>query len=145
MKSIRLSLIVYFLVLLAAALGAVSYFFYQGMSAALQAEEVSTRELLTTRHKNNIQAIKANLDKQLLSQAPAPGRSGVRLPSWLGAHLPGRSGRRGRHAGHAAVGAPVGAAGRHPYVSAAGYGQTVSESDSTTPTTPSLRPPGIGG
>ena len=69
MKSIRLSLIVYFLVLLAAALGTVSYFFYQGMSEALLAKEKSKQELLTTQHKNKCEAIKADLDKQLLSQA----------------------------------------------------------------------------
>lgn len=45
MRSIRLSLLLYFLLLLALALGAVSYFSYQSAQEALDAKEASTRSL----------------------------------------------------------------------------------------------------
>ena len=46
MKSIRLSLIVYFLLLLGCALGGVSWFVYQTTSHALHAKEAGNREHL---------------------------------------------------------------------------------------------------
>jgi signal transduction histidine kinase len=74
MKSIRLSLIVYFLLLLACALGAVSYFYYQTTSQTLRDKEQRTEELLRTRHKHDVQAIHAKLDQQLLKQAQTLAR-----------------------------------------------------------------------
>src|SRR5262249_58182777 len=51
MRSIRLSLIVYFLVLLGAALGAVSWSAYHSTQKALEAKEDSTTKLLKTRYE----------------------------------------------------------------------------------------------
>ena len=53
MRSIRLSLILYFLLLLGAALGGVSYFCYESTQEALAAKESSTRKLWEKQYDEN--------------------------------------------------------------------------------------------
>jgi len=69
MKSIRLSLMVYFLVLLAAALVAVSWLVHQTTGRALEDKETSTRLLLETQYTNRRQAVKEEFDTRILHRA----------------------------------------------------------------------------
>jgi heavy metal sensor kinase len=64
-KSIRLSLIVYFLVLLALALGAVSAVVYQATAQSLLAKERTSRDRLQERHESRCRVEKAKLDDAL--------------------------------------------------------------------------------
>jgi len=85
MRSIRLSLIFYFLLLLGAALGGVSYFCYQSTDEALAAREISTRQLwekqfdenkrrLETDYQASKQRAFADFDAKTEGQARALGR-----------------------------------------------------------------------
>lgn len=74
MKSIRLSLVLYFLALLAVALGAVSVFAYQATRRTLQAKEESTRSFLETQHENRCRAIQDELDQRVLRRAQTLAR-----------------------------------------------------------------------
>jgi heavy metal sensor kinase len=69
MRSIRWSLVVYFLVLVAVALGGVSWFGYQSVQSALEAKEASTRVLLTAQHEENKKRTHDEFDKRLDKQA----------------------------------------------------------------------------
>ncbi len=69
MKSIRLSLIVYFLVLLAAALGAVSWLAYQSSAQTLQDKVESQRKFLAAECATRCQEARSALDRRLLQQA----------------------------------------------------------------------------
>jgi heavy metal sensor kinase len=69
MKSIRLALVFYFLVLLLLALGAVSAVVYQTTSQGLHAKEVRTRELLHDRFEARCRAERDKVDASLLRQA----------------------------------------------------------------------------
>jgi heavy metal sensor kinase len=69
MRSIRLSLIVYFLVLLALALGAVSAVVYQTTEQGLHAKEERTRNLLKYRYDKSRQAENDKLDQAILAKA----------------------------------------------------------------------------
>src|ERR1700730_1438887 len=69
MKSIRLSLMVYFLVLLGAALLAVSWFVQQTTQRTLQDKEASTQLLLRTQYENRRQTVKDDLDNRILHRA----------------------------------------------------------------------------
>jgi signal transduction histidine kinase len=71
MKSIRLSLIVYFLVLLTGALGAISWFSYQTTAHALRERERDARELINTQCEKLVGTVKADLDRRLLQKAQA--------------------------------------------------------------------------
>src|SRR6516165_3408758 len=84
MRSIRLSLILYFLLLLGAALGGVSYFCYQSTDEALAAKEISTRKLwekqfeenklrLEAEYKETKRRVENDSDQQLEAQARALG------------------------------------------------------------------------
>jgi signal transduction histidine kinase len=68
-RSIRLSLIVYFLLLLAAALGASGWLVYRTADEKLNAEQMTNYRLLATQYEDQTTAIKARLDQDLLSQA----------------------------------------------------------------------------
>jgi two-component system, OmpR family, heavy metal sensor histidine kinase CusS len=68
-KSIRLSLIVYFLLLLGLALGAVSLFVYRITQQTLTARKEATRQLLMARYEDRCQEERAKLDKNLYDQA----------------------------------------------------------------------------
>jgi heavy metal sensor kinase len=62
MRSIRLSLILYFLLLLGAALGGVSYFCYESTQEALAAKETSTRKLWEKQYDENRRRLEAEYD-----------------------------------------------------------------------------------
>ncbi len=117
MKSIRLSLIVYFLVLLGLSLGAVSAVFYETSHRSLKAAEASKAKQLQTRYDQRCKDERAKLDTALLrraqhlahlAQAPwdvnryqglyllgllSAGLSSqghVQVPGWLAEVVPGR-------------------------------------------------------
>jgi len=69
MRSIRLSLIVYFLFLLAAALGAVSWFVYQTTLHTLQANEASNRKHLERQYESDCKQTRHDFDRKLLARA----------------------------------------------------------------------------
>jgi two-component system, OmpR family, heavy metal sensor histidine kinase CusS len=74
MKSIRLSLLGYFLVLLALALGAVSFLVYQITEQTLSAKEADANKLLREKNEKRLQEQHDKLDLTLLSQARTLGR-----------------------------------------------------------------------
>src|SRR5262245_51870086 len=69
MKSIRLSMIVYFLVLLAAAMGLVSWLVYRTSAEALQARQATNRELLEQKFDQARKEERQKLDSDLLHNA----------------------------------------------------------------------------
>jgi heavy metal sensor kinase len=82
MRSIRLSLVVCFLLLLAAALGAASFFVYQTSAQALQAKDESRRQLIDREYKENSQQEEQQLDEDLLRQAQALARQAQTQFDW---------------------------------------------------------------
>jgi heavy metal sensor kinase len=82
MRSIRLSLVVCFLLLLAAALGAASFIVYQTSDQALQAKDESRRLLIDREYKENCQQEEQRLDEDLLRQAQALGRQAQTQFDW---------------------------------------------------------------
>jgi heavy metal sensor kinase len=68
MRSIRWSLILYFLVLVAAALGGVAYLCFQSTHDALQAKEVSTGKLWEKMFEDNRRRVAEEFDEQLVAQ-----------------------------------------------------------------------------
>jgi signal transduction histidine kinase len=71
MKSIRLSLIVYFLVLLTGALGAISWFSYQTTAHSLRERESDSQKLINTQCEKRVDTVGADLDHRLLQKAKA--------------------------------------------------------------------------
>jgi heavy metal sensor kinase len=69
MKSIRLSLLLYFAVLLAAALGAVSVLVYRTAEQSLQDRQQSVEELLKARYEERRRLEGEKLDEALLAEA----------------------------------------------------------------------------
>src|SRR5712671_4651329 len=69
MKSIRLSLIVYFLVLIALALGGVSMLVYQTVSSTLKDKQAKTEELLASQFQTQCQEARLALDRKIHLQA----------------------------------------------------------------------------
>lgn len=69
MKSIRLSLVVYFLVLIALALGGVSALVYQTTSATLYEKQESTEALIRAQYQAQVDQARQALDRRLLRQA----------------------------------------------------------------------------
>lgn len=69
MKSIRLSLIVYFLLLLGLALGAVSLVVYRITHQTLSAKKEATRQLLTAQYQDRCHEVETKLDDALYYQA----------------------------------------------------------------------------
>ena len=67
MKSIRLSLVLYFLVLLALALGAVSVLAYSYTERVLKSKEESRRDLLDDRYKRACDSERKNLERKVFS------------------------------------------------------------------------------
>jgi heavy metal sensor kinase len=76
LNSIRLSLVFYFLLLSAAALGTASWFVYQSSFLALRDSEETKRDQLRGQYAQHIAEAKAALDKRLLSRAYAISRLG---------------------------------------------------------------------
>jgi heavy metal sensor kinase len=74
MKSIRLSLVVYFLALLAAALGVASVLAYQTAQQTLEAKRQATEQLIETQYAERCRGEKAHLDEALLLQAQTLAR-----------------------------------------------------------------------
>jgi heavy metal sensor kinase len=74
MRSIRLLLVVYFLLLLGASLGAVSVFVYGSSTDTLRKSEVSKRKLLEKQHADRVKQAEAELDRQVLSYAEEVAR-----------------------------------------------------------------------
>jgi heavy metal sensor kinase len=74
MRSIRLSLVVYFLVLLAVALGGMSLLAYQNTQRILRDNEAVRGELLETQYKQDCQREVNRLDNLLVTQARALGQ-----------------------------------------------------------------------
>jgi heavy metal sensor kinase len=71
MKSIRLSLLLYFLMLVAVALGAASALAYQSSESFLKAKEEARAELLNSQYKRNCGRTRGHLDRMLMGQARA--------------------------------------------------------------------------
>src|SRR5262249_50863892 len=69
MRSIRLSLMVYFLGLLAVALGVASVLVYRTASQTLEAKRRATAQLIDAQYEEKCSQEKARLDKELLFQA----------------------------------------------------------------------------
>ena len=69
MRSIRWSLIVYFLALVGVALGAVSWLVYRTTAQTLQDKEVSTAQLIESQFRDQCDEARAALDRRLLAQA----------------------------------------------------------------------------
>src|SRR5437868_1245151 len=69
MKSIRLSLIVYFLVLLALALGTASAFVYETTRNTLAGRKAALQTLLKEKHDHRVQEVRDQFDRDLLAQA----------------------------------------------------------------------------
>src|SRR4051812_15499844 len=69
MKSIRLSLVVYFVVLEAAALAAASWLVYRTAEQSLQAEQKTSRELLLGKLTEARERTSQGLDGDLLNHA----------------------------------------------------------------------------
>jgi heavy metal sensor kinase len=104
MRSIRLSLIVYFLLLLTAALGAVCWLAYRTSAAALDERRQASHRLVETQYKTRCDDIRAGLDKRLWRQAQAVA-SLVRPPVHVEALYPlGLLGMPLTSAGHLHVG-----------------------------------------
>ena len=71
MKSIRLSLLVYFLLLLTAALSAVSWFSYQTTAQSLRQRKLDAEKMIVAQYDARCKARSAELDRQILRQARA--------------------------------------------------------------------------
>lgn len=69
MRSIRLSLILYFVVLLILSLGSVSWLMYQSAQQSLNSKQLSMRELLLSEHKARCRRERSKLDEALLADA----------------------------------------------------------------------------
>jgi heavy metal sensor kinase len=74
MKSIRLSLLVYFLGLLAVALGAVFWLVYRTTSQTLMAKKATTAELIEARYKDRFQVEETKRNQAMLFQAQTLAR-----------------------------------------------------------------------
>ena len=74
MRSIRLSLTVYFLVLLAVALAAASVFVYQTAQQTLLSEQKARRQLIETQYAERGRAEEPRLDADLLAEAQTLAR-----------------------------------------------------------------------
>jgi heavy metal sensor kinase len=83
MRSIRLSLLAYFLVLLALALGVMSFWVYGISEDTLKKEVDARRELLNRKNEGRIKELSDKLDAALLSQARALQRVAFFRPDWL--------------------------------------------------------------
>jgi heavy metal sensor kinase len=74
MRSIRLSLIMYFLVLLTLALGGVAWFVNETTARTLQGRQASTRALIESQYQYQCREIRTALDLRILRQAQALAR-----------------------------------------------------------------------
>src|SRR5262245_51555423 len=92
MRSIRLSLIVYFLIPMALALGAVSAFVYFTTAQTVAAKQRSTQELLLAQYEQRCREERSKLDDALLHQARfLAGTLAQAQPQWNRSHVVLRS------------------------------------------------------
>lgn len=75
MKSIRRSLIVYVLVLLTVALGAISWFAYGTTAQSLRERQMDSAKLIEGQCDAKIRAVKADLDQRIVEQARTMART----------------------------------------------------------------------
>ncbi len=87
MKSIRLSLMVYFLALLAAALLAASLLVYRIADQTLQDKQRAMRQLIDKQYSERCEKEKARLDADLLAQARSLARLVQVQFQWYNSHL----------------------------------------------------------
>src|SRR5947199_6694056 len=71
MRSIRLSLTLYFLALLGVALGAASFVVYRTARETLEAKKVTTEELIQAQHRERCREKESRLDDTLSLEAQA--------------------------------------------------------------------------
>ncbi len=81
MKSIRLALMGYFLLLVGAALGAVFWFVYRTSADTLHAKKARTQELLEGKYQSDCDKARAELDKRLLGHAQTLARLARATPT----------------------------------------------------------------
>src|SRR5436309_807624 len=74
MRSIRLSLTVYFLALVTLALGAVSVLVYRSAKETLREKEQAAEQLLQTRYEEDCDKERQHLDRDLFAQAQSLAR-----------------------------------------------------------------------
>jgi heavy metal sensor kinase len=79
MKSLRLSLILYFLLLLAGALGGVSYFGYRSTQVAIAKQEESSRELTNAQYEETKKRVEDDFDQRVLDMAKDLADKAVRV------------------------------------------------------------------
>ena len=75
MKSIRRSLIVYVLVLLTVALGAVSWFAYGTTARSLRERQSDSEKLINGQFESKERAVRADLDDRIREQARTMART----------------------------------------------------------------------
>lgn len=81
MRSIRLSLLVYFLLLSTVALAAVSWLVYQTTAHSLERRRLDSRRLVESQYQADVAKARAALDRRLLRQAQA--LASMARSSWL--------------------------------------------------------------
>jgi signal transduction histidine kinase len=82
MKSIRVSLIVYFLLLLAVALGTASILVYRTAAESLRAKQEVNRQLLRNQYDDRRDKVGRAFDEELLTMARDVARSAVTVNQW---------------------------------------------------------------
>src|SRR5437016_4104954 len=82
MRSIRLSLTVYFLVLLAVALGTASVLAYRTTKQTLVDKEKAAQELVQARYEEECRKEQEHLDRALLKQAQTVAQFILFQPDW---------------------------------------------------------------
>jgi heavy metal sensor kinase len=107
MRSIRLSLVVYFLALLALALGAVSLVAYQTANGTLLDKKKTTAELIEAQYQEDCRKERARLDDALNTQARTLARLVQFQTPWSRLHMPERTPVLGLFSVAGLVGAPT--------------------------------------
>lgn len=87
MKSIRLSLIVYFLALLTIALGAISWFSYQTTAQSFQQNKLDSQKMIRTQFSVREKAASSELDRHLIRQARAMAGMQLVTVNYEAAHV----------------------------------------------------------
>lgn len=100
MRSIRLSLILYFLVLLAAALGGVSWFCYQSTEQALKGKEAKTLEFWQAKYEENCKRTRDAFDADLLAHAKNVTNGAIWVNFWEWGPILGALGNGPHSTGH---------------------------------------------
>src|SRR5882762_360656 len=83
MRSIRLSLVVYFLLLMSVALGVIGWLAYQATARTLRDKEEATRGLLIDRYQNSHREIGEQYDRSIEQRAHTLARLAEQQPREL--------------------------------------------------------------